>query len=68
MRKYELICLGSFFVSFKDLRGVARVDEVYFIILNSGFSVRESTSRVLNKLNVPLFLLPRRIPRGDRLN
>lgn len=40
MGKYELVCLGSFFVSFEDLRGVARVDEMYFIVLNSESLVR----------------------------
>lgn len=40
MGKYELICLSSFFVSFEDLRGVARVDEVYFIVLDNEFLVR----------------------------
>lgn len=40
MGKYELICLSSFFVSFKNLRGVARVNEVYFIVLDNGVLVR----------------------------
>lgn len=40
MGKYELICLSSFFVSFKNLRGVARVNEVYFIVLDNGGLVR----------------------------
>lgn len=40
MGKYELICLSSFFVSFKNLRGIARIDEVYFIVLDNKILVR----------------------------
>lgn len=50
--EYKLVCLSSFFVSFKNLGGIARIYEMYFIILN-----QKALARLFNS-QTSIFVVP----------